>query len=647
MVVCADPILGGSLPEQAAAASHRGSDARLLAGPGTGKTRTLIEHVVGLIREGVLPSDILCVTFTRAAAAGFRKKITDALGPGADLPEVATLHAFALRQLMKRRANIGSGRGRARVADDWEERYVVREDLARILATTVTDVKKRLAVLAAAWETEPGVPPRVDPPLVGALQEDKGRYQYVLRSELVFDLYTEMGSDPSMLAGTYSHVVVDEYQDLNKCDVAVIDEMGRRGAQLFVAGDDDQSIYEQLRHAHPQSIRDFVANHAGSADLKLRTCVRCDSDVIDLAKEIIAAEPARAPKDLDPRAGAGSGLVEILSFPNQFAEAQGIAELARKFVAAGVPYEQIMVLLRSDHQGQMSEVLYDAFNAVLVPSVVRTAEKSALASKPGRMLLAYLRLQLDPEDDLAWRTILDCSTNGIGVKTIAAIESVGDAAGTTFAGAVTAVATAPQVIDRGGLVKAEIDTARDRIAAVAATAPVDVEETILGFHAVLPSSVELDAARDELVGLARSYASVADLAEFLTAIALKKEEEQALVAETVNIMTMHKAKGLDACVVFLPAAEEGFYVRDAAGRNEARRLFYVSVTRAKHALFITHAVMRTGRQSRLGGTSAGPRQRTTFLVTRGASRPGAAFSRNFTVDPGVLESQPEAGTGSR
>ena len=87
----------------------------------------------------------------------------------------------------------------------------------------------------------------------------------------------------------------------------------------------------------------------------------------------------------------------------------------------------------------------------------------------------------------------------------------------------------------------------------------------------MPSSVELDAARDELVGLARSYASVADLAEFLTAIALKKEEEQALVAETVNITTMHEAKGLDACVVFLPAAEEGFHVRDAAGRNEARR----------------------------------------------------------------------------
>jgi hypothetical protein len=135
------------------------------------------------------------------------------------------LHAFALRQLMKRRANIGSGKGKARVADDWEERFVVRADLARILKTNVKDVKKRLAALAAAWETAPGVTPTVDPPLLGALAEDKGRYLYVLRAELVFDLNREMGSDPSMLLSAYRHVVVDEYQDLNLCDVAVIDEM--------------------------------------------------------------------------------------------------------------------------------------------------------------------------------------------------------------------------------------------------------------------------------------------------------------------------------------------------------------------------------------------------------------------------------------
>lgn len=635
-MVCEARELGGSLKEQAEGAGHQGADARLLAGPGTGKTWTLIEHVVGLVGDGWAPSQILCLTFTRAAAAGFRKKVTAALGAGADLPEVSTLHAFALRQLMKRRANLGSGKGRARVADDWEERFVVREDLARLLGTNITDVKKRLAALSAAWETEPGVIPTVDPALLGALQEDKGRYRYVLRSELVFDLHREMGSDLGMLAGDYREVVVDEYQDLNRCDVAVIDELGQRGARLFVAGDDDQSIYEQLRHAHPQAIRDFVTTHAGSADLRLGICVRCDGDIISLAKEVIAGEPGRAAKALDPHPSAGLGIVELLSFPNQFAEARGIAQLAAKFVDAGVPRDQIMVLLRSDFQGRMSEVIFNALQDARVASVVRTADKSSLGSDAGRTLLAHLRLNLDADDDLAWRSVLDCTNNGVGTRTIEAIEAVGDGASTTFAGALTAVATTPSLIARGNQVKAVVDEVKARLTSVVASALVDVEETIEAFHALLPASPDLDAARDELVGLARSYASVSDLAEFLTAIALKKEEEQALVPDTVNVMTMHKAKGLDACVVFVAAEEEEMYLRDPGGRNEARRLFYVSITRARHALFITHAVARTGLQARLGANVTGPRRRTSFLLTRGASRPGARFAEDFVVDPSLL-----------
>src|ERR1035437_3891873 len=124
-MVCEDHDVGGLLSEQAMAAAHRGGDARLLAGPGTGKTRTLVAHVAGLIAAGVPANEILCLTFTRAAAASFRKKVSDRLGPDVAGPEVYTLHAFALKVLMQRRVDLGSGRGRARVAADWEERFVV------------------------------------------------------------------------------------------------------------------------------------------------------------------------------------------------------------------------------------------------------------------------------------------------------------------------------------------------------------------------------------------------------------------------------------------------------------------------------------------------------------------------------------------
>ena len=431
-MICGDRVIAGPLAEQDLAAAHRGAAARLLAGPGTGKTWTLIEHVASLLADGVPAGEILCLTFTRAAAAGFRRKLANRLAAGTTLPEMYTLHAFALRQLMRRGADLGAGRGRARVADDWEEREVVRDDLAHILGVGLREVDRRLTALAAEWETAPGVTPTVDPELLGALDASKGRYRYVLRSELVFDLHAEMNGDPTLLRNAYRHVIVDEYQDLNRCDVAVIDELGARGAELFVAGDDDQSIYQQLRHAHPQAIRDFVTNHAPAASLLLETCVRCDRQIVTLANEVIAGEPDRVAKNLRPYPTAGSGLVELLAFGDQFDEAAGIAKLAHEFMDAGVPLDEMMVLLRSDHQGRFSSVIEQALSREGVASIVRTAQETALATRAGRTFLAHLRLRLDATDNLAWRTVLDCAANGIGRATVEAIHGVADVEGQMF-----------------------------------------------------------------------------------------------------------------------------------------------------------------------------------------------------------------------
>lgn len=635
-MVCEDRrITGGLLPEQTVAAAARTNDARLLAGPGTGKTKTIVEHVANLIRGGVPPGEILCLTFTRAAAAGMRRKIGEALGTGSIPPEVYTLHAFALKVLMQRRVDVGSGKGRARVADDWEERWVVQEDLKGLLGEArIKAVQDRLKALGAAWETEPGVPPTVDPDLLGALTKDKERYRYVLRSELVFLLHGELGSDLDLLRDGYKHIVVDEYQDLNKCDVAVLDELGRRGAVLFVAGDDDQSIYQQLRHAHPDAIRGFMTNHTGAEDLTLSVCMRCDREIIRLATEVISQEVGRAAKVLAPYPTAGPGIVELLSFPDQFEEARGIATLTKKLVDADVPYDHVMVLLRSDWQGRFSDVILDAMNAIGVPARVRTPDKSGLDTKPGRCLLAHMRLSVDVEDDLAWRTALESGRNHVGRQKIADLNSLADALGVSFAAAVDLVARDPAKIAGGAMLKTEVEAIKTRLTNVAAVAPADIEATIQAFADELPASQELADALAELLALAGTFL-VADLADFLNAIAMGKDEEQDLVANTVNIMTMHKAKGLDACVVLIPAAEEEIIPGDRGATDEARRLFYVSLTRAKHALFVTHAVRRTGAQA-YSGVPGRTHSRTSFLRTRGFSKPGGAFARDFAVDPALF-----------
>ena len=640
-MACEERPITGLLTEQAAAAAHRGNHARLLAGPGTGKTRVLVELVASLINEGTATADeILCLTFTRAAAAGLRRKVKVAIG-AAD-PRGLTLHGFALRQLMARSVDIGAGRGCLGVADDWEERYVIEEDLKTLLVEAdVRKVRARLRDLAAAWEStpDPGVEDRHgDPELIGALRRHKAQYRYVLRSELVFRLKEQLDADPAFpLTGNYRFVVVDEYQDLNRCDVAVINALADRGATLYVAGDDDQSIYQQLRHAHPQAIRDFVGDH-WAADLRLTVCVRCDQKILSLASAVIRQEVSREPKTLIPHETAGPGIVEVLAFQNGPDEARGIARLAKSFVDAGVDEGEILILLRSDFHGAFSAPIKAELDALRVPSIVRTAERSALDEAPGRALLGHLRLSLDPIDHLAWRSILETGALGVGARAMAALHDLAVDRNVPFADALNLVEADATLLDRSRRsVVAAMTTVRERLAraeAAAPTATASVAEIIDATVAGLPPTPTLAEAQAELQGLVTLYAP-ASLSDFLGAIALRKEEEEDLVAKTVNIMTAHKAKGLDACVVIIAAAEEELF----PGRghpDEERRLLYVSLTRAKHALFITLATSRFGQQAR-AGTGGTRHQRTTFLDGAGlASQRGPNYVAHFTPDLTLL-----------
>ncbi len=547
-LACEERPIHGLLPEQAAAAAHRGSHARLLAGPGTGKTKTLVELVASLITEGTARADeILCLTFTRAAAAGLRRKIKFAIGT-AEPPDVYTLHGFALRQLMARGIDIGAGRGNARVADDWEERHIVEEDLKRLLGEDdIRDVRRRLRDLAAAWEStaEAGVEARhSDPELIGALHQHKAQYRYVLRAELVYRLKEQLDADPGFaLTGTYRFVVVDEYQDLNRCDVAVINALAGRGATLFVAGDDDQSIYQQLRHAHPQAIRDFVGDHA-AADLRLTTCVRCDQRILALANEVIRQEVHREPKTLLPHETAGPGIVESLVFSSGADEARGIARLVKSFTDAGVDEGEILILLRSDFHGAFSGPIKAELDGLRVPSIVRTAEKSPLDENEGRALLAHLRLFLDRSDHLAWRSVLETGRLGVGVRGISAVHGLAVDRNVPLAEGLRTVEDDAALLSRfRGPIISAIAVVRRRLAAADAIAPLDtapVGEILDAMAATLPTSQELREAQEELQGLATLYGP-ASLADFLGAIALRKEEEEDLVAHTINIMTAHKA----------------------------------------------------------------------------------------------------------
>ena len=243
--------------KQEQAAAHLGSHACMLAGPGTGKTLALTRRVLFLIEEhGILPSDILVLTFTRAAAAELRGRISDALNDHEELPQISTLHAFALRQLVRNSSVVERLPSPVRVADDWEERNVILEELKSRLSYGIDVVRDRFLELSSDWDTLKADNPAwdemfVDSTFLGAWQEHRNIYGYTMRSELVYQVKRSLEqSGDFKLDSNFTHILVDEYQDLNLCDLAVIRAIVNLGPELFTTGDDDQSIYG-FRHAHP------------------------------------------------------------------------------------------------------------------------------------------------------------------------------------------------------------------------------------------------------------------------------------------------------------------------------------------------------------------------------------------------------------
>jgi len=349
--------LDGLDDRQIEAAAHLGSHARLLAGPGTGKTVTLTRRIVKLIvQDGVPPESILAVAFTRINAFDLRRTLEQQLeGSGAAIPRVSTLHSYALRQLLRNAALITTLPQPLRIADDFEEKTIIRQDLRSILALTDREIKGKFADLSSDWESlaveQDGYQP-ADPQFMGAWQRHRNLYGYTLRSELIWQLKHAFEENPDnfMFEGDIRHLVVDEYQDLNRCDLAIVRKLADLGAEVYCAGDDDQSIYG-FRRAHPAGIRQFPIEYHPSSLLELEICWRSETSIIDLGQHVANQDPARLPKPVRPRQDAGAGSVHLLRFADQLQEASGVALICSRLLGdQGYAPDDIIILLRSDHQ---------------------------------------------------------------------------------------------------------------------------------------------------------------------------------------------------------------------------------------------------------------------------------------------------------
>lgn len=628
------------LPEQRTAAAHSDNHARLLAGPGTGKTLTLTHRICFLIVEKNLPPDtILAITFTRAAARELRQRVAAELGENRS-PRISTLHSFALRQLLKNATEITELPQPLRIADDWEENHIVLPDLKSMLQLDhINEARELLNQLSADWQSltadekdwETRLP---NPQFLGAWREHRQIYGYTLRSELVYQLKKSLEQRGDFeLESPIKHLLVDEYQDLNRCDLAIVKHLASRGTtELFIAGDDDQSIYG-FRKADPEGIRRFLRDYSGATDLKLQICKRCDKDILELGLFVARQDYQRIEKTIQPEKNRAKGEVALLRFHNQYTEATGIARLCASLIQRRrLQPDDILILLRSDRNGALSRPIREKLEKAGI-AVATTDMLDPLASESGRAFLAFLRLAVRNNDSLAWRTLLQVWCQGVGEKAINAIYELARSRNESFAHTVIAAHNNKDILPTNH---------RSRIFHA-------ISKVLNEINSMFPENVSKEyTSQNELINVIRSAAGcviqnederdnvlskfentakaleTSSIEDLVRAMGIASDDiEQEVEEGKINILTMHRAKGLTAEAVIVAAAEDqyipGVAIGDAVG--DERRLLYVSLTRARRHLFITYCDNRKGQQSHTGRDSGRVARSLTQFLAGGSYTP--------------------------
>lgn len=625
---------------QFAAAHAPDAQVRLIAGPGSGKSLTIEERVRWLLESGVDPDDIAVVSFTNASVIDLRLRLREYCRkhhqPGIDNVSITTLHSLALR-LLRQAGLLEAYPTRPLVLDDWELENIYDAEFGEAEGIDSKPRREKIRrYYEALWST--GVPNAAtyvapEPPISDeerrhfeVFHQPTARvYSAVLPGEIVRNCVQASASglmDPAQLLGI-RHLVVDEYQDLNPADLEFVDQLAAAGVTLFVAGDDDQSIYS-FRHASPMGIQRFTERYPAAAPHALRHCFRCTVDVLAAATTLILnnQSPSRLPKALvslyrtaEPQ---NAGVVYRWRFPTANQEAQAIGSSCAALIAAGLsPREILILLVTRDNRVALWPRIKESLEQFGVP-FDPPKEEGFSDSDVGRLVLAVARVVCSrdddghPEDLVAHRIILGVK-RGVGIGTCNRIRAfVIETPNVSFrdlfyndlpeglnARAVTALNQARTVCATIANWQ-PTDTLGQRRAQLREIVRTTIDEEAAGAWDAFAAPLIPDMTIAEL----RDYVWVDNAqqrAEVLEAVRrrLNIPEDPAVAAalDRVRVMTMHGAKGLAARVVFIPALEQGlipnqYQLPYPAQILEAARLLYVSITRARAACILSFAWRR-------------------------------------------------------
>lgn len=602
----------------------RQGHARLLAGPGTGKSFASVAYLENLAASDN-PPRCRMITFTRAATQELQEKFSDAEVAITERPP-STAHSFALRLLMRKRHE------KLRMADDWEKRFLVEEAVAARMreaghAVSIKEVQKLTNEMAAGWQSlDEGqiLLSDWDPDLAvgfrGAWTEAQRTLGFVHVSEIPYkavQLVEDVGIDDLDL----DVLVVDEFQDLNAAEVRLLELLSDQ-VQIIAIGDDDQSIYS-WRNAAPSALLRFCDDY-GAKSFELTECYRSPAAVLDPALEVIGAMPGRQAKArLVPSDPGRPGVFAQLRFANSDLEFDGVVDIVKKRLAAGVEPDDIAILVRSSADKFRKELL-GRFEAEGIQITNSEWIKNALKETEVRRLVALARLIADPSDSLAWMGLLH-ETSGIGFGTLMGIYGFACEEGITFG----------EAIEKGrnkefeflkNAPRAKVVTTVKEIDAVLSDLHGEHEGALLderGWGGWLVEYAGKDNLSEDAVTILESVgeqvaqsatsgheAGIGGFVNQLQPLALDLANAQ---DGAVRLMSMGQSKGLTVNTAILMAVDDDTIPHPSCDEDEERRILYVAMTRASECCIITTATHRRGATAWIGSASKAQRQRTRFL----------------------------------
>ncbi len=596
--------------EQIAAVRAAHGPTLILAGAGSGKTRVITERVSFLVSEmGVEPREILAVTFTNKAADEMRRRIEEGLGPRAKSAWIMTFHALCVRILRRHPEDAGLSRDFV-IYDQDESVSLVKRAIASLgLSDKTYSPRRVLSLLSMQKNGRPYSEADVRDYRLEVLNELAGRYNAGLRAANAVDFDDLLAFSARLLEESdvlerdrqlaFRYILVDEYQDTNRLQYRIVRALASAQKNITVVGDEDQSIYS-WRGADIRNILEFERDFPGASILRLEENYRSTQAILDAASGLVVKNENRIGKTLKAMRQGGRR-VESLVARDEYEEALKVATDIQRH-GDGL---RIACLYRMNAQ---SRALEEAFASARIRYQVVGAV-GFYARREIRDVVSYLRLALNPDDDSAFRRVVNVPPRGVGEQTLGAITVAAQRRGVSLwagLGDVLASGALPaRTRSALGRFVALVGEVRELQASMGPGELVDAVIARTGYETLIdeePSPIR----EDRLQNLKELRLAASDfeereglgLREFLDRTFLLADADSIRDDAPVLLMTLHAAKGLEFDTVFLVGMEEGLIphmraVQDPGQMEEERRLCYVGMTRARNRLVLTRARERS------------------------------------------------------